>query len=859
MDMKKIQLDLEDEMVSKGAERYEDELKRGLSNVGPGKELMRRALKPMAEAIETYRRKHFGRPISGMTHISNINPFILADVTMRRLLDCAAKRETITKTCKAIAAAIEWHARDDSLMAASQAIWDKTQERLRKTQNPSFRRASIDGTVAGMKAWGEREGHPDLVEKLESVKGIEWDEPTKIEVGTALISLFCKATGFTTTEEIRINRTSSKDIVRLQRAPRDKQGEIKINPKTGKPWFCAETWLESQHEYHSLLRPVHLPMVVPPRDWSDMREGGYLNNSKAGINFIKTRAKDMELETYDLTDAYDAVNLMQSTPWRVNLSVYRIMVKAWDAGSGIGNVPPKHRSDGERILRMLPSRLADMTPEDRRADPEFRTWAVRQRDIHEFNADLRAEVKNFGSLMSQATRFAQYPAFYHPHKLDWRQRAYPVSIFLTPQGDQFNKGLIEFARGKRMDDNDNAPAWLAIHGANCYGVDKVSFEDRIAWVEEHESEIMESAMFPLESHFWQDADGGTKAWPFLAFCMEWLAYRIAGDDHITHLPIALDGSNSGLQHLSAMLRDADGAKITCVAPGAIPEDVYQMIADSAESEVKLRRLEGEEWAQIWQSKIVRKICKQPTMTYTYSATETGMRDQIVNALRDLDTKAQSVGRPSYLEFTDPLQTNMQAASYLAPIVRKAIASRMSKAAEAMEFLQKVARVYSKTALPLRWMTPLGVPVVQYYPTTTSELKNVFINGQRHRLKINIACPNRQDKKRAASGVSPNFVHSMDSTHLLWTVLESACTHDIFDFSMVHDSFGTHATGCDLLAATARETFILLYDDDRLAGFLEDIKELLEADHPNLIKELPPVPEFGTFDIETVRDSDYFFA
>ena len=40
--------------------------------------------------------------------------------------------------------------------------------------------------------------------------------------------------------------------------------------------------------------------------------------------------------------------------------------------------------------------------------------------------------------------------------------------------------------------------------------------------------------------------------------------------------------------------------------------------------------------------------------------------------------------------------------------------------------------------------------------------------------------------------------------------------------------------------------------------LEDIKALLE-EHPKLLAQLPPVPDFGTFDIESVRDSDYFFA
>jgi len=177
----------------------------------------------------------------------------------------------------------------------------------------------------------------------------------------------------------------------------------------------------------------------------------------------------------------------------------------------------------------------------------------------------------------------------------------------------------------------------------------------------------------------------------------------------------------------------------------------------------------------------------------------------------------------------------------------------------MEFLKKVARVYSKTGLPLRWMTPLGVPVTQYYPSSTSKLKEVYINGQRHRLKINVDAANRLNKKRASSGVSPNFVHSMDSTHLLWTTLKCLDDYDIIDFSMIHDSFGTHAPNCDALVEAAREMFVALYSEDRLEDFKQDITELLFKDCPKLIEELPTVPTFGTFDIESVRASDYFFA
>ena len=838
MDFEQIQEELEDEMVSRGADRYAVELERGLQGTGPGKELMRRAIAPMAALLEeTFNgsQRHAKR---GTKYIKDIHPFVLADITMRRVLDCAAKGETLTKTAKAVATAVEWHVKDASLRAASVSIWNKTQEKLKMTQNPSFRRASIDGTVAGMREWAQGEA-PELAEKLAEVRGLDWDIEQQVEVGSMLIDHFARCTDepWFTIETIPFTGRKTKMV-------------LQFTPGT-------QEWLEKQHEYHAILRPAHLPMVVPPTCWSDLKDGGYMDNSKAGVSFIKTRARGLGLDDYDLDDAYEAVNRIQATPWRVNQRIWSVMNSVWESGSGLADVPPRFTEDGRHGIPMLPMRLQDMSKEDRRKDDAYRAWALRARAIHESNAALTHDVKAFGDLMAVATRFAQYPAFYQPHKLDFRGRVYPISMFLSPQGDQFNRALIEFADGKRMGDSENSGAWLCIHGANVFGVDKVSFEKRLEFIEDHHNEIIESAYDPFGNRFWTTAD---KPWPFLAFCFEYLAWQIAGADHITHLPVALDGSNSGLQHLSAMLRDSNGAKITCVAPGEAPEDVYQMVADQVEASLNdtlthdLTDPDDKVWASIWAGKVSRKICKQPTMTYTYSATVAGMKEQIFRALKSLDTTEQS-----YLSFTDPRQTNADAADYLAPLVRAAIAAQMTKAAEAMDFLQQCARTFSKTGLPLRWHTPLNVPVVQYYPTATSKKKEVFINGQRHQVRLHIDSASRLDKKRAAAGVSPNFVHSMDATHLMWTVLYSHDEHGIEDFSMIHDSFGTHATNIDGLAHATREMFVALYSEDRLSEFQADIASGLSLDGKVTPDELPDVPEYGDFDINEVLNSDYFFA
>ncbi len=845
MNLEAVQETLENEMVSAGVKRYNEQVERGLSTVTPGKALIRRGMRKLVPALEEYAEgKQSGpRPaVDVRALLRDLDLNIVADLVLRRALDGALREDALIKVAKAIAKAIEWHERDRSLNEASVAIWNKTQERLSKTQDPEFRRKSIDGTVAGIRRWAE-ENAPDLAENLESVKGVEWDIEAQVAVGCKLLDVLAQSTGLIESDVERRSRNQSRAFVRLTPATRE--------------------WVDDKNAKHELLRPVFRPMVVPPTDWTGVKHGGYRDNSKAGVEFIKTRARTLELENCDLTDLFDAVNLIQRTPWRVNLSVLRVMSQAWSTGSRLGDIPPKHPEDAEMPLVPLPSKYVHMTPEERGKckDPELAAWRFNRKRAHEFNTDLRSDSADFGVLINMATEYAQYPAFYHPHKLDWRQRAYPISVFLSPQGDQFNKALIEFADGKRMGDSENSAAWLAIHGANCFGVDKVSFDERIAWVEEHVGEILESAFDPFGCKFWQAAD---KPWPFLAFCFEWVGYLIAGDDHITHLPVALDGSNSGLQHLSAMLKDENGARITCVKPGDQPEDVYQMVADEVENILAEKISEDSPWPGIWQGKVVRKICKQPTMTYTYSATETGMKNQIVSALKDLDSKSET---GSHLSFTDRHQTNRDAAAWLAPIVRSAIAAQMSKAAEAMEFMQQLARVYSQTGLPLRWTTPLNMPVVQYYPQTTSKLRKVFINGQMHRLRLNIDAPDRLDKKRTSAGVSPNFVHSMDSTHLLWTVLGCNDEYGIEHFAMIHDSFGTHATMCDELASMTREQFINLYDwnrtgygGGRLADlFYETIENLGTAGFTHLIDELPGLPEFGQFDIQSVRDADYFFA
>jgi DNA-directed RNA polymerase len=187
--------------------------------------------------------------------------------------------------------------------------------------------------------------------------------------------------------------------------------------------------------------------------------------------------------------------------------------------------------------------------------------------------------------------------FYFPCQVDHRGRVYPVPPLMNPQSDHIGRALIEFADGKPL--GKRGAHYLGIHIANCYWKGKkVPFKNRLAWVRENEEEILDFAANPfLEAarsracasprlhRFWTEAD---QPWMFLAACLEWKRYKEEGPGMISHLPISMDGSCNGYQHLSAMGLDPIGGRATNLTASDEPADIYQWVSD-----LVCRRMERE--------------------------------------------------------------------------------------------------------------------------------------------------------------------------------------------------------------------------------------------------------------------------
>ena len=149
---------------------------------------------------------------------------------------------------------------------------------------------------------------------------------------------------------------------------------------------------------------------------------------------------------------------------------------------------------------------------------------------------------------------------------------------------------------------------------------------------------------------------------------------------------------------------------------------------------------------------------------------------------------------------------------------------------------------------MSWVSPVGLPVVQPYRRTkkkaiVTSLQNVQVIDDENFLPVN--------KRKQSSAFPPNFVHSLDSSHMIMTAIR--CHNANLDFAAVHDSYWTHAGDVDQMNDLLRDSFVDLYEEN----ILEDLMLSLTLRYPSV--EFPPIPTRGNLDMNEVKNSLYFFS
>lgn len=573
------------------------------------------------------------------------------------------------------------------------------------------------------------------------------------------------------------------------------------------------------------LLSKHLPMVVKPRPWTNFRDGGFLEHS---VPVVRIRAMDLSRQyaitasaNGDMAHLFAGLDVLGKTPWQVNRPVFEAMVEAWNTGQEFAKIPPEEPR-------------ADLPPEPAPSDdfgPRYK-WLKQVKAIQDIRSGQRSN-RCFQNFQLEVARAYMHETFYFPHNVDFRGRAYPISPFFNYMGADNVRGLLLFAQGKKL--GPGGLSWLKIHLANLYGYDKASFTERQDFTMEHIADIYDSANNPLKGkRWWLKAED---PWQCLSACIELKNALESPDPHefISHLPIHQDGTCNGLQHYAALGGDAIGAKQVNLEPGDRPSDIYTAVAELVKAEVTDDAARGEELARMLQGKVTRKVVKQTVMTNVYGVTFLGAKRQVRRQLDEIlaatpDSNSEKVDRASL---------------YIAKKIFKALssmfngahdiqywlgdcASRISLSLSPEQIDSTVGNAASTTdaqfqrppsvgkapdgptafRTPVIWTNPLRMPVVQPYRATSA--RRVPTNLQ----SINLHCPTASDpvsKRKQLQAFPPNFIHSLDASHMILTALK--CDEKGLTFASVHDSFWTHAGDVDTMNGIIRDSFVRMHSED----------------------------------------------
>lgn len=683
----------------------------------------------------------------------------------------------------------------------------------------------------------------------------KWSPSDKFNVGMKMVELFALSTSLIHIVKVFVN------------------GNIKYFVELDAD---VAKYVDYQDNYLADLMMEHRPMVIPPKPWTNPFDGGYYINLKKPLQLVRMSAKDCDAlySDVDMPTVYKAVNAIQNTAWHINNRVLEVAnaVCSWE------HIP--------EALEMPTANPAEPPVRPIEADTNKdiqREWRQAMTSYYQEDNKRKAKRILVNCILKLANDFKDDEAIYFPHNLDFRGRVYPVTL-IHPQGNDFMKAMLEFSEGVEL--GKDGHTWLAFQGANMWGLDKKPIEERIAWVYENSDMIISVAEKPLDNLQWTEADS---PWEFLAFCFEWNDYLKIGESFKSKLAVAFDGSCSGLQHFSAMLRDEVGGEAVNLKPDDHVHDIYGIVAEKVKELLKKDMQEGTDdtieatedgssylkkgtksLAKEWLDHgVSRSVTKRPTMTLCYGASKFGFADQILE-----DTVYPALAH-NPLSFSKP----SQASRYMAGLIWDSLKGVVVKAVEAMEWLQTASGLLAKDKniegknLPTTWITPAGFPVKQKYPKVRVKRLNTVLSGsikifdttsgsteeatEGSVLRLAFAEPTDEiDSRKQKQGIAPNFVHSMDASHLMLTVC--ACVDKgVNAFAMIHDSYGVPAGHGSIMFTTVREVFVSTYtENDVLQDLHDHICNLLS---PKMLKDLPEVPTKGNLDLDCAKESMYAFS
>lgn len=455
-------------------------------------------------------------------------------------------------------------------------------------------------------------------------------------------------------------------------------------------------------------------------------------------------------------------------------------------------------------------------------------------------------------------------SIYFPYFLDWRGRHYTRNSIFSLQGSELSKSLIMFKNGERL--NDLGVESLKVYIANCYGLKKLSYNNRLAWCNENLDKIVNIDYdFIFEAY---------EPFLFLASSLE-LKNHLSDDKYISRLPIYVDATCNGIQHLCAMSNEItlfNYVNISKSTKDDKPADIYdqlvpyvidiinEVINDPNKvlntnkrkkniiTAVEIDKLKAE-YKNLSLIKIDRSFIKRTIMTIPYGISAFGIKDQLINDffnLRNLklnNRKCYTVKDPKLIKVNYEVFFTGRSIFKLAEILHNVLYNTFPNLSIFVDWLKNINNMLKKLNLVPIWMAPLGLTIEQKYVFHESKIISRTLLGKNRTISIKKPIINKINLRAKNAGIVPNLVHSFDASNVA-LLIESLNSKYNIELFTIHDCFATNANYIELLKFQVKNTFLCLYSNNNFIDtYYNYIRKIIELNQFQIIIDNDTKEEF----------------
>ena len=793
----KKQLELEQSICSISA--Y-NKISKQNKNIEKGREsenyyarnIIESGLQKLSKAIE----EHVVDSLSGKVGVKAVSALFLSQfpdidvvsfIAFKVLIDNASQLKTTTSTALKIGQMLEDELRFTKFEEQDPKHFRALKKHTRDTKNEGYKRNLM---VYHM----NNKGH-----EFKS-----WTRGNKLRVGLKLIELIMVKINMVSLVNKRVRNTTTSYIVFTDRFMK---------------------YIRQGRSNRIAAFPIYLPCLDPPREWTSITEGGYYTD-RLKTKAIKSSNQDYlnKLQGENLTTSLKALTLASQTAWGVNQFVLETLEYCWEERIEVGSLI-------DRELAELPTKPLDINT-NKEARKEWRYLASL---IHDMNAQNMVKRYQILSMIDTAKRYVG-EKFYHVYQFDFTGRMYPLTAHFHPQGNDIARGLHIFSVGSPINTKQDLN-WLAIAGANHWGLNKHTYEERLEWAYIEGTDLAEEIYRdPIASvGVWGRAK---EPFQFLAWCKEWCEFQCEGYGYVSHHVCCLDGTNNGYQHIAGLITNKHLANKVNLQNVNQPQDLYKQILDIL---LQLLQSEDSEQAIEWyavRDKLTRKFIKKPVLMIPYNSTTFGIANYIERY---------------FVNENVFMAKNFQNNFYLATLIEQAVKYVTPESYEVLKYLQTTALCFNKENKPITWHSPSGFLVQQNY--YVNEVKRVKTKLSNSSVRLSLAEPDttKIDKRKQAQGFPSNYIHSLDAAHChLSLVLASKKGHK--QFCVIHDCYGSPASELNSFIQCVKQSFFDIYSDNNLDNLYHQTTQQLSD-----TSKLPPALDMGDYDVTDVLTAPYIFT